>query len=145
MLGTQEKAPPGDGAGLSAIVGQGQCPTRSCSRANTSELGRRQTAWGIIRARQRVFVLQAQQGRGRAQRAALKFHASHGSISRCFSPLTHRGARVIGADTLRFSVLLQVSSDDQEREQRSKDNPNVNAHQSSPAAALLAKGFNISA
>ena len=37
-------------------------------------------------------------------------------ISRCFSPLAHRGARVIGTNTLRISVVLQVSSDDQERE-----------------------------
>jgi hypothetical protein len=34
--------------------------------------------------------------------------------------------------------VLQVSSNDQEREQGSEDNPNVNAHQSSPAAALPA-------
>jgi hypothetical protein len=33
-----------------------------------------------------------------------------------FSLLTHRGARVIGADTLRISVVLHVSRDDQERE-----------------------------
>jgi hypothetical protein len=56
-----------------------------------------------------------------------------------FSPLAHRGARVISTDTLRISVVLQVSSNDQEREQGSEDNPNVNAHQSSPAAALPAK------
>jgi hypothetical protein len=49
-----------------------------------------------------------------------------------FSPLAHRGARVVGTDTLRISVVLQVSSDDQECEQGSEDNPNVNAHQSSP-------------
>jgi hypothetical protein len=44
-----------------------------------------------------------------------------------------------GTDTLRISVVLQVSSDDQEREQRSEDNPNVNAHQSSPAPARWAR------
>jgi len=37
-------------------------------------------------------------------------------ISRSYSPLARRGDRVIGTDTLRISVLLQVSSDDQERE-----------------------------
>jgi hypothetical protein len=48
--------------------------------------------------------------------------------------LAHQGARIIGTDTLRISVVLQVSSDDQEREQGSEDNPNINAHQSSQAA-----------
>jgi hypothetical protein len=47
-----------------------------------------------------------------------------------FLPLAHRGARVIGTDTLRISIVLHVSSDDQEREQGSEDNPKVNAHQS---------------
>jgi hypothetical protein len=46
------------------------------------------------------------------------------------------GGRVIDTDTLRISPLVQVSSDGQEREQDSEDNPNVNAHQGSPAAAL---------
>jgi len=35
--------------------------------------------------------------------------------------------------------VLQVSSDGKEREQDSEDNPNVNAHLSSPAAALPAQ------
>jgi hypothetical protein len=48
--------------------------------------------------------------------------------------LAHQGARIIGTDTLRISVVLQVSGDDQEREQGSEDNPNINAHQSSQAA-----------
>jgi hypothetical protein len=56
--------------------------------------------------------------------------------NRFFSPLAHRGGRVIGTDTLRFSLVLHVSSDDQKREQGSEDNPNVKAHQSSLAAAL---------
>jgi hypothetical protein len=54
-----------------------------------------------------------------------------------FSTFAHRGGRIIDTDTLRISVVLQVSSDDQEREQGSEDNPNVNAHQSSPAAAAF--------
>src|SRR6266487_2776350 len=49
-----------------------------------------------------------------------------------FSPLAHRGARVIGTDTPRISVVLHVSSDDQEREQNREDEPNVNAHRSKP-------------
>jgi TolB-like protein len=48
--------------------------------------------------------------------------------------MAHRGGRVIDTDTLRISV--QVSSDGQEREQDSEDNPNVNAHQSRPAATI---------
>jgi hypothetical protein len=44
---------------------------------------------------------------------------------------------MIDTDTLRVSLVLRVSSDDQEREQGSEDiTPNVNAHQSRPAAAL---------
>jgi hypothetical protein len=51
--------------------------------------------------------------------------------------MAYRGGRIIHTDTLRVSLVLQVSSDDQEREQGSEDNnPNVNAHQSRPAAAL---------
>jgi hypothetical protein len=48
-----------------------------------------------------------------------------------FSPLTHRGGRVIGTDTVGISLVLHVSSDDQECEQGGQDNPNVNAHSSS--------------
>ena len=50
--------------------------------------------------------------------------------------MAHRGGRVIDTDTLRISPLVQVSSDGQEREQDSEDNPNVNAHQSRPAATM---------
>jgi hypothetical protein len=46
--------------------------------------------------------------------------------------MAHRGGRVIDTDTLRISPVVQVSSDGQEREQDSEDNPNVNAHQSRP-------------
>jgi hypothetical protein len=50
--------------------------------------------------------------------------------------MAYRGGRIIDTDTQRVSLVLQVSSDDQEREQGSEDNnPNVNAHQSRPAAA----------
>jgi hypothetical protein len=45
-----------------------------------------------------------------------------------FSPLTHRGGRIIGTDTVGILRVLRVSSDDQEREQGGQDNPNVNAH-----------------
>jgi hypothetical protein len=42
----------------------------------------------------------------------------------------HRGARVIDTDTLLpISLVLRVSSDGQEHEQDSEDNPDVNAHQ----------------
>ena len=51
--------------------------------------------------------------------------------------MAYRGGRIINTDTLRVSLVLQVSSDDPEREQGSEDNnQNVNAHQSRPAAAL---------
>jgi hypothetical protein len=40
------------------------------------------------------------------------------------------GGRVIGTDTLRILLVLQVSSDGQKREQGRKDNPNIKAHQS---------------
>jgi putative ABC transport system substrate-binding protein len=40
-----------------------------------------------------------------------------------FSPLAHRSGRVIGTDTLRVLLVLQVSSDGQKCEQGSKDNP----------------------
>jgi hypothetical protein len=50
------------------------------------------------------------------------------------SPVAHRGGRVIDTDTLPISLVSHVSSDGQEHEQDSEDNPNVNAHQSKPAA-----------
>jgi hypothetical protein len=50
--------------------------------------------------------------------------------------MAHRGGRVIDTDTLRISSVVHVSSDGEEREQDSDDNPNVNAHQSTPAAAM---------
>jgi hypothetical protein len=50
-------------------------------------------------------------------------------ITARFSPVAHRGGRVIGADALRIFALLRVSRDGQEREQGSEDNPNVHAHQ----------------
>jgi hypothetical protein len=54
-----------------------------------------------------------------------------------FSPLAHRGGRVIGTDTIGILLVLHVSSDDQEREQGGEDNPNVNAHSSTLAACPL--------
>jgi hypothetical protein len=49
--------------------------------------------------------------------------------------MAHRSGRVIDTDML-ISLVLQVSSDDQEREGSEDNNPNVNAHQSRPAATL---------
>ena len=53
-----------------------------------------------------------------------------------FLPPAHRGARVIGTDALRIVLIVPEPSDGQERKQDNKDDPNINAHQSSPAAAL---------
>jgi hypothetical protein len=50
------------------------------------------------------------------------------------SPPAHRGARVIGTDVLRILLTSREPSDGQERNQDNEDNPNINAHQSSPAA-----------
>ena len=52
------------------------------------------------------------------------------------SPPAHRGARVIRTDALRFTLILQEPRGGQERKQDSEDDPDINAHQSSPAAAL---------
>jgi len=53
-----------------------------------------------------------------------------------FLPPAHRGARVIGTDALRIVLIVPEPSDGQERKQDNKDDPNINAHQSSLAAAL---------
>src|SRR5262249_45258902 len=45
-----------------------------------------------------------------------------------FSPMAHPSGGVIDTDTLIF-VVSHVSSDGQQHEQDSEDNPNVNAHQ----------------
>ena len=47
-------------------------------------------------------------------------------------PPAHRGGRVISADALRILLISQKPSDGQERNQDNEDNPNVNAHHSSP-------------
>ena len=39
--------------------------------------------------------------------------------------MAYRGGRVIDTDTLRISPVVQVSSDGQEREQDSEDNPKL--------------------
>src|SRR5262249_15975663 len=49
--------------------------------------------------------------------------------------MAHRSGRVIDTD-MRFSLVSHVSSDGQEHEQDSEDNPNMNAHQSRPAAVF---------
>jgi len=48
----------------------------------------------------------------------------------CVSPRAHRGARVIGTDALRISLILQEPSDCEEYNQDNEDNPNIDAHQS---------------
>ena len=50
---------------------------------------------------------------------------------------THRGARVIGVDALHIVLISPEPSDGQERKQDNKDDPNINAHQSSPAAGSV--------
>ena len=49
-----------------------------------------------------------------------------------FLPLAHRGGRVIDTVALRILLLSREPSDGQERNQDNEDNPNINAHQSSP-------------
>ena len=51
------------------------------------------------------------------------------------SPPAHRGARVIRTDASRFMLISQEPRGGQERKQDSEDDPDINAHQSSPAAA----------
>jgi hypothetical protein len=57
------------------------------------------------------------------------------------SPAAHRGARVIGADALRIVLISPEPSDGQERNQDNEDNPNINAHQSSPAAGSVPRAI----
>ena len=52
------------------------------------------------------------------------------------SPPAHRGARVIRTDASRFMLISQEPRGGQERKQDSEDDPDINAHLSSPAAAL---------
>jgi hypothetical protein len=49
--------------------------------------------------------------------------------------MAHRGRRLIGTDALLIFVFLHVSRDGQEQEQRTENDPNVNAHQNKPAMA----------
>jgi hypothetical protein len=49
------------------------------------------------------------------------------------SPPAHRGARVIGTDPIRILLMSHEPSDGPERNQDNDDNPNINAHQSSPS------------
>jgi hypothetical protein len=58
--------------------------------------------------------------------------------------MAHRGGRIIDTD-LSISHLLQVSSENQERKQGSEDNPNVNAHHSTPATAAAVKQLGVAA
>jgi hypothetical protein len=55
------------------------------------------------------------------------------SIEAQSSPAAHQGARVIGADALRIVLISPDPSDGQECNQDNEGNPNINAHQSSPA------------
>ena len=57
------------------------------------------------------------------------------------SPPAHRGARVIGADALRILVISQESSDGEGGDQDNEDNPNIDAHQSSPLPMVRARRY----
>ena len=52
-------------------------------------------------------------------------------VMREVSPRAHRGAWVIGTEALRIVLISREPSDGQERNQNNKDDPNINAHQSS--------------
>ena len=54
--------------------------------------------------------------------------------------MSHRSAWVIRTDALRFMLILQEPCGGQECKQDSEDDPDINAHQSSPAAALPLSG-----
>jgi len=56
-----------------------------------------------------------------------------------FLPSAYRGARVIGTDTLRIPIVLEVSSREQEPEQRGEDYPNVEAHREEPRAPAFGR------
>jgi hypothetical protein len=64
--------------------------------------------------------------------SASRFTAGASAFFHLFSALTRRGWS-IGTDMLRV-LILRVSSDGEERDQDSEDNPNVNAHQRSPGS-----------
>jgi hypothetical protein len=57
---------------------------------------------------------------------------------RCVKREAHRShteaLRVIGTDALYILLVSPEPSDGEEHKQDTKDNPNINAHQSSPAA-----------
>ena len=57
------------------------------------------------------------------------------------SPAAHRGARVIGADPLRIVLISPDPSDGQECNQDNEGNPNINAHQSSPATGSVPRAI----
>ena len=56
-------------------------------------------------------------------------------------PPAHRGARVIGTDALRTLVISEESSDGEGGDQDNKDNPNIDAHQSSPLPMVRARRY----
>ena len=57
------------------------------------------------------------------------------------SPAAHQGARVIGADALRIVLISPDPSDGQECNQDNEGNPNINAHQSSPATGSVPRAI----
>src|SRR5262249_40661632 len=71
-----------------------------------------------------------------AQRAAWITRSSPERATASLTAVTIASRYSAGAitDTLGISLLLNVSSDDQEREQGGEDDPNVKAHQGSPGA-----------
>ena len=53
------------------------------------------------------------------------------------SPLAHRSARVIGTDALDILLVSPEPSDGEEHKQDTKDDPNINAHESSAPAPFV--------
>jgi len=74
-------------------------------------------------------------------REGLYTHSSRQrGVMREVSPRAHRGAWVIGTEALRIVLILREPSDGQERNQNNKDDPNINAHQSSNYQKQAAAG-----
>src|SRR6516164_5822151 len=79
----------------------------------------------------------------RTTRAALSqiTQGADRSIEAQSSPAAHQGARVIGADELRIVLISPDPSDGQECNQDNEGNPNINAHQSSPATGSVPRAI----
>jgi hypothetical protein len=68
---------------------------------------------------------------GQAQAADLGYVVGCTGREARSSPLAHRSARVIGTDALYILLVSPEPSDGEEHKQDTKDDPNINAHQSS--------------